>query len=180
MPSPKTLMEALNGGHTLIATCRHSACRFRREADIERLSTRLSGRTNLLARPGEVHFTDLMRCPSCRRMGMDLWLEFREAPVERNANPNYTIMDCGSTYPYSLKTTVATANNLFIGRAAYIATALFYKERRITLQQGTFVLQDSKREPIPSQMTPEDFQSMRDGEMALAGMPVKKDKPKAS
>lgn len=172
--SVKTLNDAFVGNHTLYATCRHAPCRFRREADIERLIMRLGGRTSLLASPGQVHFSDLMRCPSCKRLGMDLWLVYREAPAARVDNPNYRVLDWG-LHPHASFDMVATADNLFVGRAAFIAAALFYPTHRIALQQGAFVIHDSKAEPVPEQMTPEQFEDMRQAEAGLATSSIKGD-----
>lgn len=165
--SVKTLNDVLVGNHSLYATCRHAPCRYRRKADIERLIARLGVRAALLASPGEVHFSDLMRCPSCKRMGMDLWLEFRAPPPSKAAQPNYRVLDWGE-HPHAKFTMVATADNLFVGRAAFIAAALFYPASKVTFQQGSFLIHDSKAEPIPAQMTPEQFEEMRQAEMGLA------------
>lgn len=170
--SVKTLNDVLVGNHSLYATCRHAPCRFRREADIERLIARLGVRTPLLASPGQVHFSDLMRCPSCKRMGMDLWLEYRAPPSSKAAQPNYRVLDWG-VYPHATFSMVATADNLFVGRAAFIAAAYFYPAHKVTFQQGAFLILDSKAEPIPEQMTPGQFEEMRQAEMGLAaGSPI--------
>lgn len=170
---PRTLKEVLAGNHSLFATCRHAACRFRREADIERLVGRLGGGAQLLARPNERHFSDLMRCPSCKRMGMDLWLDYRAPTPVVIAQPNFRILDWGK-HPHLTFNMIATADNLFIGRAAFVAAAHFYSDRQITFQQGAFVLNDSKDGPIPEQMTGAEIKAMRELEMDL-GMPTKKD-----
>lgn len=71
---------------------------------------------------------------------------------------------------------IATANNLFVGRAAFIAAAHFYRGRRITFQQGAFVIRDSKDRPIPEQMSAADFLALYDAEMNL-GLPARPDTP---
>lgn len=170
--SIRILNDVLVGNHSLYATCRHAPCRYRREADIERLIARLGVRAPLLASPGKVHFADLMRCPSCKRMGMDLWLEYRVPTPKRTGEPNYRVLDWG-LHPYTTFNMVATADNLFVGRAAFIAAAHFYPTHRVTFQQGAFVLNDSKAEPIPEQMTAEQFTEMREAETGLATGSIK-------
>ncbi|WEK03217.1 MAG: hypothetical protein P0Y65_13515 [Candidatus Devosia phytovorans] len=76
--------------------------------------------------------------------------------------PNYEIRDWGKDYPFATSLTIATADNLFIGRGAYIAACGFYFDRRITFQQGSFVIADNKRDGLPEAMTREDFKRLRD------------------
>lgn len=63
--------------------------------------------------------------------------------------------------PYAGCVTIATADNLFVARGSFIAAAGFYFDRRITLQQGAFVLADSKQDGLPEVMTHEDFKNLR-------------------
>lgn len=163
---PHSLGEALQGGHRILAVCRDPSCRHRREVDLERLIGRLGARAKLLPEPQAPHFTDRMRCPLCKRMGMFLWLEMRLVPPRTSKEPNFAIVDRGTGAADGF-TMIATADNLMIGRGAYTAAALFYPERRITLQQGAFVVEDS-RIRVPTPMTAEKFEQMREAERSLA------------
>lgn len=168
----KTLDDVLNGGHKLIAICRHQTCRHRREVDLHLLLGRVSGQEALLPEPGQ-HFSDLLRCPACRRMGMALWLEphfERPAPLPE---PNYRILDWGRFHPFAHARTLATADNLMVGRGAYAAAALFYRDHRVTFMQGAFLIADSKRDGLPVPETAEDYQRIREAEAGLAGTGAK-------
>lgn len=119
-----------------------------------------------------------MRCPACKRRGMNLWIDPQpaklkvHAPAKPSVEPNYRVVDGGDTYPYSLDKTVATADNLMVARGAYVAAALFHPKRRIVLRQGAFVIENSKEGQPPKPMTAEDFKAMIDAEMGLAGVPT--------
>lgn len=171
--APKTLDDVQKGGHELIALCRDTRCRFRKTIDLRRLIMNVGGWHQLLPKRGEPHFSDRMRCPSCKRMGMSLWLEPRLPPPRASSEPNFRVLDWGRTYPYSTFTMIATADNLMVARGAYVAAVLFYPDKWITLQQGAFVVEDSKRDGIPKHLTAEDYKIMRDGEMSLSGVPVR-------
>lgn len=162
-----TLGDLQSAGHSLFAVCRHANCRYSKEIDVPRLIQSIGPHHYLLPDRGELHFSDKMRCPSCKRRGVNLWL--RPAPpklklvtrVEPAKQGNYEIRDWGKTYPFTTSTVIATADNLFVARGAYIAAAGFYFDRRVTLQQGAFVITDSKRDGPPKVMTLEDFKALR-------------------
>ncbi|WEK05795.1 MAG: hypothetical protein P0Y65_05935 [Candidatus Devosia phytovorans] len=118
--------------------------------------------------PHERHFTDSMRCDHCRWRGVYLWVEPAEQKrqILQKSGPdkssNYQVRDWGQSYPYNASVIIATADNLFVARGAYIAAAGFYFDHRITLQQGAFVMGDTKRDGLPNVMTHEDFKRMRE------------------
>lgn len=177
----ETLEDVRMGGHHLSAICRHANCRYRKEVDVSRLIQRVGARQCLVPARAELHFTDQMRCPSCKRRGMNLWLRpnaptvklFAESPPAKQAN--FTIVDCGRV-PYSGHDVIATADNLMVGKGAWAAAALFYGDRRITLKQGAFVVADSKDGKPIDVMTAERYTGMREGEAQMAGiMPRPKD-----
>lgn len=161
-----TLGDLLSAGHSLFAVCRYANCRYSKEIDVPRLVQSIGPHHYLLPDRGDLHFSDKMRCPSCKRRGVNLWLRPGEpkrqvlAPAP-SKQPNYEIKDWGKEYPYATCTTIATADNLFIARGAYIAAAGFYFDRRITLQQGAFVIADTKQDGLPKVMTHEDFRNLR-------------------
>ena len=59
---------------------------------------------------------------------------------------------------------IATADNLMVARAGYSAAAMFYDKHEITLQQGTYIIMDSRRDGLPRPMTLHNFQEMREME----------------
>lgn len=166
----QTLDDVVHGGHRLIAICRNSACRHRREVDLHLLTGRVPGRERLVPDPGQ-HFSDLLRCPQCKRLGMSLWLEPWFAQPIPTPEPNFRILDWGRVPPFGQFRTLATAENLMVARGAYAAAALFYQDHRVTMQQGAFVLNDSQRDGSPKVLTPEDYRRLRDAETGLSGPP---------
>ena len=58
----------------------------------------------------------------------------------------------------------STADNPIVARAGYSADAMFYDKHEITLQQGTYVIMDSRRDGLPRPMTLHNFQEMREME----------------
>lgn len=161
-----TLGDVQDAGHSLFAVCRHANCRHSKEIDLPRLIQSIGPHHYLLPDRGELHFSDKMRCPSCKRRGVNLWLRPAEPKKQvftptPSKQPNYEIKDWGKDHPHAVCTTIATADNLFVARGAYIAAAGFYFDRRLTLQQGAFVLSDTKRDGLPKVMTHEDFKKLR-------------------
>jgi hypothetical protein len=169
-----TLGDLQSAGHSLFAVCRHSTCRHSKEIDVPRLIQSIGPHHYLLPDRSELHFSDKMRCPSCKRRGVNLWLRpaepkktvFAPAPPKQ---PNFTIVDHG-TAPYAGHEVIATADNLMVGKGAFAAAALFYRDRRISLKQGAFVLADSKDGKPIDVMTAERYIAMREGEAHMAGM----------
>lgn len=187
-PAPiETLDDVRNGGHCLVAFCRHTNCRHKKDVDVHRLIQRVGARQMLVPYRAELHFSDKMRCPSCKRMGMNLWLVPAPprvklfASVEPPKQSNFTVVDCGRA-PHTGDEVIATSDNLMVGRGAYAAAALFYPDRRILMKQGAFLMEDSKSGAPLRIMTAEDFANMREAE-AWLGDPMritKTDVPKAS
>jgi hypothetical protein len=160
-----TLSSIRTAQHSLVAICRHEACRYSREVEIDRLMGRVGYRVKAVPDPGQKHFTDHMRCPSCKRMGMNLWLIPATSAEQRSepANPNFRVIDRGENHPYTFEM-VATANNLMVARGAYVAACLFYPRRWFSLMQGAFVVHDNRQDGPPKPMQPEDYKSMREAE----------------
>ena len=164
----QTISDVQDGDHELYAICRNAGCRHKQRVDIPRLLKSVPPETTLNPGPHERHFTDAMRCSACRWRGVYLWVEPTEQKrqiFQKSAPakvPNYEIRDWGKEYPFSTSRTIATADNLFVGRGAYIAACGFYFDHRITYQQGTFVIADSKRDGFPEAMSHEDFKQLRD------------------
>ncbi|GLQ09266.1 hypothetical protein GCM10007913_11980 [Devosia yakushimensis] len=170
--APKTLEDVRNGGHELIAVCRDVRCRYQRTVDLRRVMLHAGGWTQLLPERGQLHFSDRLRCPFCKQRGMFLWLEPRiPPPAAATSEPNFRVLDWGRSYPFNTFIMIATAQSLMVARAAYVAAVLVRPNNAITLQQGAFLIADSKRDGVPEFMKAEDFQKMRDAEGELNGMP---------
>lgn len=168
-----TLQDVRSGPHKLYAVCSNSACRHSKKVDVERLIKRVDVRTPLLPQRGISHFSESMRCPSCRRRGMYLWVDPAEVKREilQRAAPekqaNFRIIDHGPS-PYNGHETIATADNLMVARGAYVAAALFYPGRRVTLTQGAYVVQDSVRDGAPTPMSAARYTEMRQVEADMS------------
>jgi hypothetical protein len=168
----ETLRDVRSGGHRLVAICRNPTCRHRQLSDVDRLINSVGPSQQLLPARSELHFTDRMRCPSCKRRGMSLWVDYvppKAAPSparKTTVEPNYRVIDQGSTHPYG-STVIATADNLMVARAAYAAAVHFYGDHWITLLQGAFVIADSKQDGPPEVMQAEEYRSMRAAEASM-------------
>lgn len=162
----ETLAEVQRAGHGLVAICRYSGCRHRKEVDLDRLVQRVGGPVLVLPDRSQPHFTDRMRCPACKRPGVNLWLMpaiAERQPLARAVaakEPNYRIIDHGRHEPYQFEM-IATADNLFVAKAAYGAAAHFYAGNWFTLMQGAFVIDDNKRDGQPEIMPEEHYRRMR-------------------
>jgi len=168
MPDPiRTIEDVQAGGHALYAICRNAGCRHCKKVDVQRLLHAVPAQARLRPGPNERHFTDSMRCEHCRWRGVYLWVEPAEQKRQilqksaRDERSNYEIKDWGQSHPYTTCVTIGAADNLFVARGAYIAASGFYSDHRITLQQGAFVIGDSKRDGLPEVMTHEDYTRMR-------------------
>lgn len=145
----QTLQDVQAEGHKLYAICRHDGCRHQKEIEVDRLVQRIGPRHSLVPIRGELHFTDKMRCPSCKRRGVYLWME--PSPPKRakapskpaEKEPNYVVYDLGRV-PNTGQVSIATAENLFVAKAAWVSAALFYKDRRIVMRHGALVVADSR------------------------------------
>ena len=170
-----TLGDLQDAGHSLFAVCRYAGCRYSKEVDVSRLVQSIGPHHYLLPNRGELHFSDKMRCPSCKRRGVNLWLRpaaprAKQIPqVVPSKLPNFTIVDHGRA-PYAGHEVIATADNLMVGRGAFVAAALFYADRRISLKQGAFVLADSKDGKPIDVMTAGRYTEMREAEARMAGI----------
>ena len=179
---PRTLDEVRQDGHDIIAVCRMVACRHARYVDLDRLIGRLGGRTPLLPTLDQQHYSDRMRCPACKSRGMFVWFQPKIRIAKPEKQPNYIVVDRGSVYPFDqFNIIIATADNLMVARAGYNAAAMFFAGHEITLQQGTYILLDSKRDGLPRPLTLQNYKEIREMERALNGVPdtvseAKKDK----
>ena len=98
---------------------------------------------------------------------MFVWFQPKLQRSAAAKQPNYIIVDRGATYPFGEFNIIATADNLMVARAGYSAAAMFYDKHEITLQQGTYIIMDSKRDGLPRPLTLHSYKEMRDMEKAL-------------
>lgn len=101
---------------------------------------------------------------------MWLWLEPYYPKPRPTVGPNFTIVDQGVGAPYNDYLVVATAENLMVARAAYVAAALFYPSHRIILKQGALLIADSLVDGPPEVAPAEDYAQMRKTDNRLAGI----------
>lgn len=168
----ETLHDVRAQGHKLMAVCRHVTCRHQQTTDLDRLIQSVGPSQMLIPQRAEQHFTDKMRCPSCKRRGMNLFVDpappkptkFASRPLR--SEPNYRVMNCGLA-PYSQFDMIATADNLMVAKSAFYAASHFYPKHRVTLMQGALLMGDSRQE-MPQVMLPETFTQMREAEQNMA------------
>lgn len=167
-----TLADVRDGGHGLEAICRYSGCRHRKAVDLDRLIQSVGGPVPLIPERAQPHFTDRMRCPACRRPGINLWLvpaaekprTFVASPMLKE--PNYRVVNHGRHYPETFDM-IATADNLFVAKGAYAAAAHFYADHAITLMQGALVIDDSRRDGQPAIMQAQEYKRMAAAERGI-------------
>lgn len=164
---PRTLDEVIQDGHDIVAVCRDPDCRHSRYVDLRRVIGRLGGRTPLLPQAGKQHYSDRMRCPACKGRGMFVWFQPKVEVSKPRKQPNYIVVDRGSIYPFDQFNIIATADNLMVARGGYNAAAMFYHNHEITLQQGTYIIMDSRRDGLPKPLTLHNYKEMREMEQAL-------------
>lgn len=170
-----TLGDVRAGNHALEAICRYSGCRHRCRVDLPRTMQSVGANQPIHPARSDAHFTDRMRCPACKRRGMNLWLvpyvekQRSVAPIPPPKHPNYRVINKGRHAPYDFEM-IATADNLFVARAAYAAAAHFYDGYWITLMQGAFLMDDSKRDGLPMIMLGEDYKRVRAAESGLTDL----------
>lgn len=169
---PRTLDEVDQDGHDIVAVCRDPGCRHARYVDLHRMIERLGGRTPLLPQPDQQHYSDRMRCPACKSRGMFVWFQPKLEVPKPTKQPNYIIVDRGSIYPFDQFNILATADNLMVARGGYGAAAMFYHNHEITLQQGTYIIMDSRRDGLPRPLTLHSYKEMREMEQQLNSVSV--------
>lgn len=170
-----TLGDVREGAHDLVAVCRWMGCRHRSRVDLPRTIQSVGISQALYPERAEVHFTDRMRCPSCKRRGMNLWLipyvpkRKPVAPIIPTKEPNYRVISHGRHYPPDFQM-IATADNLFVAKGAYAAAAHFYEGHWISLMQGAFLMDDNRRDGQPQIIQAEEYKRMREAESRLSAL----------
>jgi hypothetical protein len=140
-----TLGDARDVGLELTAVCRNMLCRRRVKLDIDKLIYQLGEGRALLPDPGKVHFTDKLRCQKCNHVGAFLW------PGERNGmEPVFDAQghQVNVWYEGTNLNTIAKVGHIVVAHATFEATMSAYPNRRVTLQQGGFVIRDSRMKVI--------------------------------
>lgn len=141
--------------------------------DLGRLIDSVGPSAGLLPQRSELHFTDKMRCQACKRRGVNLWVDvkppkLKPTPATRKASePNYRLIDQGKAHPYP-ETMIATADNLMVARAAYVAAVHFYGDHWVSLRQGSFVVADNRQDGPPRVMQADEYRMMREVEAGTA------------
>ena len=139
----QTLGEARDVGQELVAVCHGPECRHRQVIDLDRVIHHIGAGHRLLPVRGIVHYSEKLRCPQCGRRGMFVWLGEPKfpTPVFDEMGHAVNVWDPSGTVLWS---TIARSGNSLVARAAYDGARAAYPDRRITLQNGIRVLEDSR------------------------------------
>jgi hypothetical protein len=138
----KTLGDVRDTGQSLLAICRNIRCRRRHPVNLDLLIDKVGSMHSLLPVRGQVHFSERMRCPDCGERGMFIWLGIPREPMPMMSGMSYSVNNwMANDY---LLSTLAQSGHVMVARAAYDAAVIAYPSRRITLQQGGFVLEDNR------------------------------------
>lgn len=138
-----TLGDVRECGFDLVAVCRNPLCRRRQIVDLDRLITELGTMRPALPAPGEVHFTDKMRCQRCGQRGAFLWLDLPYDPRPLLSGMGYKVNNWDGRTD-ALLSTVALVGHENVANFAFDGAVSAYPGRRITLQQGMRIIRDSR------------------------------------
>jgi hypothetical protein len=144
----KTLDDAVKAGVEMIAVCHQVECRHTRTVDLHQVIFHVGAATQLVPVKGKVHFSERMRCPECAQRGMFIWIGVpnQPEPVWSAGKHPFKVLEWGANGV--LQREIAVVNNLEVARGAYDIACRVYPGAHITLQQGIFIMQDSRLKVI--------------------------------
>jgi hypothetical protein len=142
----KTLDDAVKAGVEMIAVCHAVECRHTRKVDLQQVIHHVGAATQLVPIKGNVHFSERMRCPECDSRGMFIWIAVpnQPEPAWGAGKHPHKVLDWGKDGRRVLNREIAVINNLEVARGAFAIACKVYPDHHITLQQGAFVLEDSR------------------------------------
>jgi len=140
-----TLDDARLLGQGLIAICHNPVCRRAVRIDLDGLIYHVGAAASVTPVRGAEHFSERMRCSACGHRGVFLWIEAPRYPeplfgLSSQSQVNLWGRGTGDL----LDTVLIRASQLELGYAGYNAALDLFPGRRITLQEGMHVIQDSR------------------------------------
>lgn len=136
-----TLGDAHDVGLELVAVCRNVQCRHRVIIDLTRLIHAIGEGQPLLPVLRKVHFSEKLRCSACGERGAFLWPQEMKGPEPFFNAQSYHINEW---WQGSNLSTVAKVSHVTVAHATFEAALDEYPGKRLTLQQGAYVIRDSR------------------------------------
>ena len=136
-----TLGDALDAGINFLAICHNVPCRYSQIVNLALVIEHVGARHSLIPVKGKVHFSERMRCPQCKSAGMFIATKNRQDPEPFLNGMGYVINNWD-------KETDNLISDVSVAHAAFAEAIQSYPGRRITLQEGGFVLRDSRLKVI--------------------------------
>jgi hypothetical protein len=156
----RTLDDAATARVQMIAVCHTINCRHTQDVDLQQVIFHVGAATPLVPIKGVAHFSERMRCPACKQRGMFIWVGVprQPEPIFGTGTHPFKVLDWGRGRRGILEREIAILNNLEVAKAAFQVAVRVYPDHHITLQQGIFVMSDSRLSVIegggPFSMTP--------------------------
>lgn len=141
--SINTLGDLKRSGQDMIAVCRNIYCRHRQMVDLQMVIDHVGAMHPLLPAKGQIHFSERMRCPRCKQVGFYVWMGEPKEPEPVFSGMSYAVNEW-SRNDEILLTTIARIKHVEVAHATYQAALSAYPGKHLTLQQGTFLMQDSR------------------------------------
>jgi hypothetical protein len=138
-----TLKDAVDAGLVLVAICHNMHCRHGQLVNLDLVVHHVGAAHSLVPVRGKPHFSERMRCPNCKYLGMFIWTEIRKDPEPFLNSQGYVIKNWDKSSG-AVISELGRVGHVSLAHAAYNAALGAYPGRRITLQEGGFVLRDSR------------------------------------
>lgn len=143
--SINTLGDVLRTGFGLIAVCGNIQCRLKRALDLREIVRHVGDLHPVLPARGHLHLSERLRCPRCGHRGSYVWLDIPNEPEPLYGQARAYQVNAWSRYsPGSIDTQIAVVGHVVVANAAFDSAVAEYRGSRITLQQGAYVLRDSR------------------------------------
>jgi hypothetical protein len=138
-----TLGDARDVGLEIVVVCGNLFCRRRTTLDLHKLIYQLGEGRSVLPEKGKAHFSEKLKCSACGHVGAFLWPREQKGPEPYFKGLSYAVNEwySGNGTPMM---TVAKVSHVIVAHATFESATKEYPNRRITLQQGSFVLRDSR------------------------------------
>ena len=138
-----TLGEAARAGIEIKAICRKPECRYSQKINLAEVVQHVGGIQPLVPVKWQKHFSERMRCPACKTLGMYIWVDLPSEghPLYPLTSSAFRVLEWSQTGRIDRE--LAVVHTLPVAQAAYRAARELYHTSHITLQQGARVISDS-------------------------------------
>lgn len=135
-----SLGDFKKAGQELIAVCDNIVCRHRWIVDLDKVMEHVGSLHPLIPVRDQKHFSERMLCPECGKRGAYIWPSDPKEPAPLFGTLSYLV---GEWEGKGLVNAIARVSHLDVALAAFEAAVAAYPGRRLTLQQGSFLVRDS-------------------------------------